>query len=481
MARKVIAVILVLGFAAPAPSVWAQDRPVVFVHGMKGENSWDVAAERLRHRLAITPFVPTLPWREVLETQAASLQAQYAGLPASTIAVGHSNGGIASRLWTTMHPMSAVVTLGSPQQGAPFVDRLLDILYFNLTLYNYLGLAGSALGWQPNEWAAVFVFVQGALLFGQSFAIGTVWRMTAILGIELGLPVLPQISTGSYLIASLNSAGNLGREALDINTRVGLAYIANNYWRAGPARALDPENADLHYVAMVVSIVTLEYAASYLWANYPGNWTAQSIANGLYAAASIFRQVDPFWCWAVTNDASCNTPHDGIVPYWSQQYPGALNFGIVGPAHTQENKVSDDLLVAVLTAYAGVAYRSGAAPPPPGGSTGADTLSPGENLVPGDSIRSADGRYELAYQGDGNLVLYRISDGAALWNTGTFSAGQVEMQNDGNLVIYNSVGTPLWASNTSGFAGARLVVQTDGNLVIYDYYGYPRWSSGTAH
>jgi hypothetical protein len=103
-------------------------------------------------------------------------------------------------------------------------------------------------------------------------------------------------------------------------------------------------------------------------------------------------------------------------------------------------------------------------------------LQPGEQLSPGQSRTSSNGQFELSYQGDGNLVLYRLSDGYPLWATNTFTPGVVEMQHDGNLVIYSSGGSAIWWTGTVGYPGARLAVQSDSNLVIYDYYGFPIWS-----
>ena len=57
----------------------------------------------------------------------------------------------------------------------------------------------------------------------------------------------------------------------------------------------------------------------------------------------------------------------------------------------------------------------------------------------------------------------------------TFEPGEVAMQGDGNLVVYNAAGVPLWSSGTAGNPGAWLAVQGDSNLVVYDYYGYPLW------
>ena len=53
------------------------------------------------------------------------------------------------------------------------------------------------------------------------------------------------------------------------------------------------------------------------------------------------------------------------------------------------------------------------------------------------------------------------------------------MQLDGNLVVYDGSGTPLWSSGTDGYARAYLSVQDDGNVVVYGEGGAPLWASWT--
>lgn len=114
----------------------------------------------------------------------------------------------------------------------------------------------------------------------------------------------------------------------------------------------------------------------------------------------------------------------------------------------------------------------------------ASVLSPGEFLVredvPGPSeLVSTNGRYRLVLQADGNLVLYRKSDGKSLWASGTNGTAvrQAIMQSDGNFVIYGFNGA-LWASHTHGRSGCFLVVQDDGNIVIYQP-STPQWATNT--
>jgi len=115
--------------------------------------------------------------------------------------------------------------------------------------------------------------------------------------------------------------------------------------------------------------------------------------------------------------------------------------------------------------------------PPPGG--GADTLTAGARLYPGQAVSSLDRRFSLTYQTDGNLVLYGPG-GVPRWSTQVFSSpGYAEMQVDGNFVVYASNGVPVWASGTSGLLNARLVVHNDGNVVIYTSSNVSAWSTGT--
>lgn len=98
-----------------------------------------------------------------------------------------------------------------------------------------------------------------------------------------------------------------------------------------------------------------------------------------------------------------------------------------------------------------------------------DRLNANGVLQVDQQLESQDSTYKLIMQGDGNLVLYRKSDGKALWATGTNGKGAMRaiMQSDGNLVLYTSANAAVWASNTVGNPGSFLQLQTDGNLVIY--------------
>jgi surface antigen len=114
--------------------------------------------------------------------------------------------------------------------------------------------------------------------------------------------------------------------------------------------------------------------------------------------------------------------------------------------------------------------------PPPSDSILANSV-----LQPGSSIKSKNQCFVLNAQPDGNLVLYRKSNGQALWATGTDrrNVKQTVFQADGNLVIYNTSNTPIWASGTDRRGGAKLAVQDDGNFVMYNSQNQPLWQTNT--
>jgi hypothetical protein len=110
---------------------------------------------------------------------------------------------------------------------------------------------------------------------------------------------------------------------------------------------------------------------------------------------------------------------------------------------------------------------------------GCGRMAAGQGLTVGQTLRSCDGRFQLAMQFDGNLVLYQ--GGSALWSSNTYtSTGYAAvMQNDGNFVLYDVNQRALFASGTWGRPGSTLALQNDGNLVVYDSGSRPLWASNT--
>lgn len=112
-----------------------------------------------------------------------------------------------------------------------------------------------------------------------------------------------------------------------------------------------------------------------------------------------------------------------------------------------------------------------------------DTLYGNQTITAGNQMTSQNGGIKLKMQTDGNLVLRNWQD-TIIWSTNTAGSGGtvfVLQAADGNMVIYTSAtnGTAVWSANTFDKGGTKLIVQNDGNLVLYTSTGTPVWATGT--
>jgi hypothetical protein len=511
-----------------ARPIAAQDRPVLFVHGLQSQGSdWAQTAARLGSRLAISPRTPDLPWKQPYEQQAQTLSqsSAMAGLSSAPLAVGHSNGGIVSRELSRLRHVDGIATIGTPHRGAPLVPNFGQWLVFQANAPSFLDSVIYAFAGQ-SDWSWVFANIQGALSWVSDFSIWSVVYLAGMVGIDTAVPVMAQMQPGSSYLVNLNSSANLQREASDVPARVGVVSVAHNFFWAGPARAITPDHADEIAVALYGTASALVFWAGYVTAEAdPTDIMAFRQSSALVGLSWFLLNVDPLYCELVSGGECVS--NDGVVPYTSQQYPGAPNIYIGlddnnGPAHSQEKLWGENVLADALTWYLHASVRTAtpppvpppppASPPPPpppppapapepdppapppnpappsspGGGGGVPAshggqLNPGEVLFPNERVDSGDARYHFVYQGDGNLVLYDEA-WRPLWASHTENSvpGALVMQGDGNLVIYDGNGVAIWASRTSfRHPGAFLVVQTDGNVVIYDVDGTPLWATDT--
>ncbi|MER7282219.1 hypothetical protein ABT369_48100 [Dactylosporangium sp. NPDC000244] len=106
-------------------------------------------------------------------------------------------------------------------------------------------------------------------------------------------------------------------------------------------------------------------------------------------------------------------------------------------------------------------------------------LYPGQGLTSGQQRRTADGKFTLTQQPDGNLVVAG-ADKKVVWTaqTGGHQGGYTLMQPDGNLVVYSADKQPQWSSGTFGSTGAAAVLGDGGNLVV-TAGGKTVWSTAT--
>jgi pimeloyl-ACP methyl ester carboxylesterase len=491
--RRLTALVACLAVLAAGPAA-AQDRPAVFVHGFNASGvDWAPTADRLTQALAIQPRLPSLDWRQTYDQQAVELHGAFGWLHPSAIAVAHSNGGVVAREWSKIRPLGGIATIGTPHRGVPILASLHRWAGFNAATPLLLNRVLNAFSLTTDvTW--VWTLVEEAISWSSDYSIWSVFDLAAVIGIETALPVTTQAKPYSEYLFNLNSASNLAREAGAVPQRVGVISIANNFYWAGPARAAVPEFADHIAVALYGSASALLFWSAYIQSTGgledPRKFEQ---AMSLLDVAQHLLTSDLYYCRAISRfDLTACFQNDGLLPDESQWFPGAPNLFIHGPAHTQEKQLGGDVLRDAMLWYLHVPERTGPPPPPSGGSSGGGggaavpapgspgTLIAGELLRPGESLHSADGRFRLTFQPDGNLVLFDPAD-QPRWSSQTTHhyPGYLAVQFDGNVVIYDGWDGAVWSTSTHGSPGAYLAVLNDGDVVVFNVDGVARWRSGT--
>jgi len=372
MARLYPSLIVCTMLLGAAVGLSAQDRPVVFVHGLGSSgDTWQGTASRLQSSLAIHAEAPSLSWRSLYESQANELQQRVGGYGADIIAVGHSNGGLVSRQWSRQHPLSGLVTLGSPHRGAPAVTNFYAYAGFNQNLLWSINNVFSGFAVGCCSWQWILSAYGSAWDLAATLATNSMWRVAGSLALNVAAPVTPEMMPGASFLNSINSQSNLSREASQIPVRAGIVSTAHNFYWGGVLRAAFPDDADQLALIRDVAMASLYAASSYLYAAAPFDdaW-AFDLAGRLVHAAWYLNVMDEWWCQTVSwvGGGQC-WANDTVVPQWSQVYPNGLPIEVWdGPTHTQETQLSDAVVDWVLTNQLGVRRRGGVTPPASGSS-----------------------------------------------------------------------------------------------------------------
>ncbi|MFN8607633.1 MAG: hypothetical protein U0931_08885 [Vulcanimicrobiota bacterium] len=122
--------------------------------------------------------------------------------------------------------------------------------------------------------------------------------------------------------------------------------------------------------------------------------------------------------------------------------------------------------------------------PPPTPAAVQDLINSGCELPNGGVLESRSGRYRFVVQTDGNCVVYRM-DGSGLvpvWATQTHGGGvRVGLDSRGKMRVLQGV-SEIWSTPAYDEGFYQLQIQDDGNLVIYRRSGnaaMPVWASGS--
>ncbi|KAG6548686.1 hypothetical protein Mapa_009841 [Marchantia paleacea] len=91
--------------------------------------------------------------------------------------------------------------------------------------------------------------------------------------------------------------------------------------------------------------------------------------------------------------------------------------------------------------------------------------------------------FSLKMQSDCNLVLY-ANNVRPVWATNTMNQGTdcyFLLQEDGDAVLWTGDNRMLWHTNTANMNNGPhfIKMQCDGNVVMYNVFGYPLWATDT--
>lgn len=105
-------------------------------------------------------------------------------------------------------------------------------------------------------------------------------------------------------------------------------------------------------------------------------------------------------------------------------------------------------------------------------------LNANETLRDGQELTSNNGYFKLSVLG-GGAVVFRNQTRTTMWTTPSRTGGALTLRGDGTLVMAGTDDIAFWSAPRSGNAGARLDMQDDGNLVLSNSAGAPVWATGT--
>ena len=347
----------------------AAQQPVVLVHGGFSDGStWAATAQRLQQEFDVTTSRPNLPSTTTFQNQSASLIGQVGGLPGSTLAIGHSNGGLVSRQANEDgRPWSGILTIGTPHTGLPLAESVLNFTVFEQARYMVTSVAQPFVYYAtfyPDEWA----WRIAGRLGNWAASLGlTIPAAVANLGFNLSNPVLPQLVPGSiFLDQNINAASNLSRETGALAHRISIASTVRTSYGLF-FQAVTPDNyrnyARYQYLAGTVFLSVGLYYQEFVDFNDPWWYDKQANAYLWFQAAAAMFNFDQNWCFIIGayDGAGRCIPNDAVVPTFRMPYVGGTrNVNIVGPAHVQETRDGYDAIAQVLRDDIGVA--------PPGGN-----------------------------------------------------------------------------------------------------------------
>ena len=180
----------------------------------------------------------------------------------------------------------------------------------------------------------------------------------------------------------------------------------------------------------------------------------------------------------------CLLQHDGNLVVYDSQGQAVWASGTAGQP-VSRLRLGDDG-IAVLERDDGIAVWASSARPPRGvfrpGTAASGSRVLVEQTLRLQSLTSPGGAFVLTHGDNGDVVVRRNIDGRPYWSAGTGGTrpGELVLQRDGNLVVYDSNGRARWASKTQGEPAHCLTLRDDGIAALEAVEGRVLWTTEDA-
>ncbi len=341
--------------ATPGAAHAQPDSAAILLHGLNSNaGTWNQFIADLQPIFTEPLVAVTLP-QQVYQTQGAALPGLTTGFVAKAL-VGHSNGGIVAREAARQgFQTNAVVTIGSPNSGAPVADSITSgrVQTVALTLASTIAcplfditcvspapppdIADWLSGWVQLAWMHSELFM------------ATLLDILNLVGWVPG-DLLDQMGPGGYASTVLNAGTNQSAFMSAVSHRIGITTKLDNgdgaLWQLLAQNNWESWSGGLAYaqgVYVVAHIALLDYSdpSSQLWSS---SWLLGAQALGL---------IDYYWCTMIglpgqfAGDFQNCSLSDALVPLTSQVLPTGnaafSNDPVSGVSHNAQLK---DLEVA---------------------------------------------------------------------------------------------------------------------------------------
>ena len=145
--------------------------PVVFVHGLMSDSStWNSTTSYVGTNLYATTYAWTIDWRTTFENQRDTLKSRLAAnsISNSSYLVGQSAGGVTARMVGGGQTLQGIMTVGTPNSGAPIKDDAADAAEYALyTLDDGYNVADTFIDFEDTEDdTALWDTIAGAISYG---------------------------------------------------------------------------------------------------------------------------------------------------------------------------------------------------------------------------------------------------------------------------------------------------------------------------